>query len=955
MSEKNAEYVDSIQGRLASLKASWQEFSQDILNSDLVKGLIKSVNVLVETLDWSVNVLGGYPAKIGAATLALVLLKDVIEKISNTKLAEKLRELAGNSLTKYISRVRDAKVATEEFYDAEEVAKAGVKSFANELLAIVGAIIIGFNIGKGIGVFLEKLFGMKGSKEYDKAFASYSDNEDTIQAISEEIASLESLQTKLKEARGDREALISIYPELNEKISASASLMDGEKEAYLEANAAIEEQLRLKKDLLEQEKKEQSENALKAFKANVLPRTEIFGIKANWLPDNSTETARIAAREYSRQKREADELAEIFNKEPDYSYADDVLKRYGVSVTDWNDYWDEQVEYALTAYSDSIEKFSGAIGKENLPSFIEAAVRSGADSDEIEALLNELGDNTLSALVNAFNKSIYDPALSDSTSLFYQEISNELDALSKKYPYITGLVNSFKNSLTDLESEGISALYKEWYESISMSTMLDTYQEPFDLLTSALEELQEYGDLSADSIKKLLDSGIDLPDEFGKTAESCTLAADALDRYVEKLLNEAIAAVAAAKSTDELNIARENANRLITTLTILNKTYERSNRKKAIDAEKDALKAQKKALEDEKDVLEDQKDALDEQLDAYKELIDYRKELIESYQKEVEYQRELERKQQNLAKLQARLSAAQLDTSAAGRGRARDIQEQVAEAQQELDDYTLEHAVDILVDQLDDQYSEYENFINEELAAIDNQTQALDDRGKSIEDTISNLDTTPEVYVDTSSIADMIAQATAELDRTAVERNEYLSQIAENTNPINYPKTTNILSPSRFGDSRKNALTSNRSKGTLLSFAEFNARPDLVRKYRKYDYYLSAMHGLGIYHSGGAVGGDEYLKSNEEFAKLMKGEYVSTPKQMETFLSKTLPTMANSIKSGNEFNAPLVSVSCENVTQDSLPGLREIIDEAVEKVQKKLVDGFNRTGFKSPINKKLAT
>ncbi len=910
----------------------------------MVKGLVKF-------LDLNYTFLNGLPAKIGTVAASFGILSKVIAYIKNQKIGEFFKNVAENGLRAYVKSVKEATAATEELAEAEATeqgSKAAVSTGGK-----AGAIGAGIVAGVLASDLILSTIEWFRHRQYSLANESMDESNKTIEKTEEELTTLRDLQNKLTEAKGDRVALASIYGELNEKIGVSSSLLNGESESYAIANAKIEDQIKLKEKLIEKEKELRVEYAKSALDGNLV-KSSLFGI--DWMSrDIGYEKAVEYRKEYLAYSEEDQEK---------------FLKLHGITKNDWEAYWDEQADYAITAYQEMIDGYSGVI---DLTGFFKEAVKSGAvnalSESEVSAFIQAFSDEGLTSAVEEFYTALEDSSegsgsrVADAYEKLYIIISN----LQRKYPELTDALRNFMDVAMERSKKGLASIYQSFYEDISLSKFFDTYQEPFDLLTSALEELQEYGDLSADTIKKLLDSGIDLPDEFGETAESCTLAADALDRYVEKLLNEAIAAVAAANSTDELNIARENANRLITTLTILNKTYERSNRKKAIDAEKDALKAQKKALEDEKDVLEDQKDALDEQLDAYKELIDYRKELIESYQKEVEYQRELERKQQNLAKLQARLSAAQLDTSAAGRGRARDIQEQVAEAQQELDDYTLEHAVDILVDQLDDQYSEYENFINEELAAIDNQTQALDNRGKSIEDTISNLDTTPEVYVDTASISEMLAQASADLDRTYAETNAHLAQIEANTTPPNSHtfspgvKAYSTSSPYSLPGSTplidtKYSITTVPSEGNkIMTRSEFNKNTPMQRMYGTYENYVKAMHKLGIYHSGGTVGGDSYLKSNEEFAKLMKGEYVSTPKQMETFLSKTLPTMANSIKSGNEFNAPLVSVSCENVTQDSLPGLREIIDEAVEKVQKKLVDGFNRTGFKSPINKKLAT
>ena len=64
-----------------------------------------------------------------------------------------------------------------------------------------------------------------------------------------------------------------------------------------------------------------------------------------------------------------------------------------------------------------------------------------------------------------------------------------------------------------------------------------------------------------------------------------------------------------------------------------------------------------------------------------------------------------------------------------------------------------------------------------------------------------------------------------------------------------------------------------------------------------------------IYHTGGLVGDVATLSESEEFAKLLEGEFVSSPAQMKRFMEDTLPQIAeyrstvNSISAANPNNA----------------------------------------------------
>ena len=73
--EENEKYLDSIQGRLAQLDASFQVLSQDVLSSGLVKGGVSFLTSIVKLLDKIINLTGALPAGLGIATFATQLGK----------------------------------------------------------------------------------------------------------------------------------------------------------------------------------------------------------------------------------------------------------------------------------------------------------------------------------------------------------------------------------------------------------------------------------------------------------------------------------------------------------------------------------------------------------------------------------------------------------------------------------------------------------------------------------------------------------------------------------------------------------------------------------------------------------------------------------------------------------------------------------------------------------------
>ena len=68
---ENEKYLESMQGRLDSLKASWQALSNSFLNSDLLKTGITLVNDFVDLLDFSIDKLGALPTLLTAISAGL--------------------------------------------------------------------------------------------------------------------------------------------------------------------------------------------------------------------------------------------------------------------------------------------------------------------------------------------------------------------------------------------------------------------------------------------------------------------------------------------------------------------------------------------------------------------------------------------------------------------------------------------------------------------------------------------------------------------------------------------------------------------------------------------------------------------------------------------------------------------------------------------------------------------
>ena len=107
------------------------------------------------------------------------------------------------------------------------------------------------------------------------------------------------------------------------------------------------------------------------------------------------------------------------------------------------------------------------------------------------------------------------------------------------------------------------------------------------------------------------------------------------------------------------------------------------------------------------DYLREQKElaieAIEEELDAYNKVLDARREALELTKEQNEYEKDLAEKNKSVADIQAELNALQYDDSAAGIKRKLELQEKLADATDDLNEFVADHEYDMAMENLDKQ------------------------------------------------------------------------------------------------------------------------------------------------------------------------------------------------------------------------------------------------------------
>lgn len=184
---ENEKYMQSMEAKLSNLSSTWQEFSTNVVNSDLAKGIVDLGNVLLKLAD---NDFTKIILVFGSTLVAMNLLKK-----GTSNLAESFKEMAAKQLL-----MRSGiSMLTKEQLAAEAANLSLGKSFnilttsmlANPLFWGAAAVAGIYAIGKG----MEWVIGIA-DRYYAQSKKAVEEQEELLDGINSKI---DELKTKMKE------------------------------------------------------------------------------------------------------------------------------------------------------------------------------------------------------------------------------------------------------------------------------------------------------------------------------------------------------------------------------------------------------------------------------------------------------------------------------------------------------------------------------------------------------------------------------------------------------------------------------------------------------------------------------------------------------------------------------------------------------------------------------------
>ena len=989
--DKMSIYLESIEANLNKLKAAVEDllYSEEIVN--VINLVIKAITRLVEGISWLIDKLGGVNSAVLATVAIFLKLKSAINIAKDTeKVSGALKvfsEIAG-------SGNKTIKVLTSTF-----------SAFKDGVLAGKDAINIA---GKALWAspFVKVAIVLAGITAIVAAF-------DALITTTEEYKDiLAETQSKLQEVGDKRKAL--------EQKAEFEQLTEAEKK-YLEV-------LKAEETLLKTQEKRDRQNVYNSAAKDVERGGEGFWARAKEAAFMSSQNPvnelglpipnKAPVVEYNVA------IEELTGNIEEYKEVTDQLNNSnGKSLEEYEALQERQQELSQV-FLEHIKRISEAntYGLEltdtdrQLAEMMEkAGITAESLSDALKGVSNELdgtGDDIqritqeVSGLQSAYDNLIsVEEEIAETGTLSIET----LDSIVSRYPQLNEAVTNYLLGLASTEDvlAAIQEAYKVDEENaynniINKLKMQSNYYSILPQMDAALMNqlasnynldldnhstyAQAKGDIEMSLLQKLSDKwGAFYGAQFKSLQEFADFA-QSFDGPEAKQIQ------ADAKKYSE---------RFAEAQAALDKVYDDSIKlrldgyKQVSSAAKDAAKAggsaSSKQSEQEKaynDLLqmtikmlkkkkELEKEALKEQLDGYKKVIDAQKDLLDLQDDEYNHKREVEDQNKNISSLEAQIAELQFDTSAEGTKKRLELEEELAEAKRDLEDYQHDYSIDQQKDALDREERRFEEYINGQIDEID---RYLDKTGEITAEAIRLINERSEALFN-----DLIQYNRAygdSLDQTVIDAwngaigkvNEYKEacdrayESASRAASLGGGSSYTVSSPSS-GNSGvgmaamrpanspvvdrtpryyiyKTGTTKPISGALSLEEAQrvWGYIPDPKNYYwQKFEGITkkNLVYGVKPYHTGldaGFVGG---LKGNEEFIKALKGEAFITKEQQNRFMNKILPDIVSTGASS------LGSMSFGNLLNIEVQGnLDSSVVPRIEDITKDVVKQINQTMFR---------
>lgn len=454
---------------------------------------------------------------------------------------------------------------------------------------------------------------------------------------------------------------------------------------------------------------------------------------------------------YEGIKLYSDYANKLLAKVPD-QYKE-MAKNGAVAITDFLGEANEEVVDSINNYREWAKKVT------DLNQQLEETKKTIADTHvEIQNMLKDEYDNRISLITSVNDRiqgtiDLLDEEGKRSSAVMYEEMiknsTKQLSELQNKRAEMQRALDEavrsgdvakgssqwyeMVNAINDVDSEiNDCRIDLEGFQNSINQLHWDNFEKFIDAIDNVGNEISNLGDLIdeediVDEVGNWTDKGITALGLYAQEMERAKYRAEQYGKEIEYLNQE----YAAGKYSEDEYLEKLQELR---------------------DGQWDSIKsyeAAKKAIVDlNKTRVEAVKDGIQKEIDAYSELIDKKKEELSLQKDAHDFQKQVAEQQKNIANIQKQLAAMAGDNSASAIARRKQLEAELAAAQEELDELYYNHSVEKQQEALDKSLENYQDNKQDEMDALD---ESLKNEEQIIADSYATITANTESVAQTLS------------------------------------------------------------------------------------------------------------------------------------------------------------------------------------------------------------
>lgn len=454
---------------------------------------------------------------------------------------------------------------------------------------------------------------------------------------------------------------------------------------------------------------------------------------------------------YEGIKLYSDYANKLLAKVPD-QYKE-MAKNGAVAITDFLGEANQEVVDSINNYREWAKKVT------DLNQQLEETKKTIADTHvEIQNMLKDEYDNRISLITSVNDRiqgtiDLLDEEGKRSSAVMYEEMiknsTKQLSELQSKRAEMQRALDEavrsgdvarestqwyeMVNAINDVDSEiNDCRIDLEGFQNSINQLHWDNFEKFIDAIDNVGNEISNLGDLIDEE---------DVVDEAGNWTDK---GITALGLYAQEMERAKYRAEQYGKEIEYLN--QEYAAGKYSEDEYLEKLQELK------DGQWDSIKsyeAAKKSIVDlNKTRVEAIKDGIEKEISAYQELIDKKKEELNLQKESRDFQKQVAEQQKNIANIQKQLAAMAGDNSASAIARRKQLEAELAAAQEELDELYYNHSVEKQQEALDKSLENYQDDKQNEMDALD---ESLKNEEQIIADSYATITANTESVAQTLS------------------------------------------------------------------------------------------------------------------------------------------------------------------------------------------------------------